>query len=160
MSVSATAAVNDVDIMFLQMGLTQIAEGERLATLAGERAGGAEIREIAGELRDQWKDESGTMQRWLLAWAAPVTADPSAGAHEGHGELHALRDSDFAELEAAQGADFDRTVVSLLLGNLHNGMETLRMESASGAYPPAKSLAAKMVETRQAQIQRLLRLAA
>lgn len=158
--IAASAAVNDVDVMFLQMGLTQIAEGSRLATLASERAGSAEVRAIGGELRDQWKTEGGTMQRWLLGWSKPVTADPSAGAHEGHGELHALRDSDFADLEAAQGAAFDRTVVSLLLGNLHNGMETLRMEAASGSYPPAKSLAATMVETRQGQIQRLLRLAA
>ncbi|BCY12320.1 DUF305 domain-containing protein [Actinoplanes sp. L3-i22] len=155
-----SAEVNDVDVMFLQMGITQITEGDRLAGLAVERAGNPEIKAIAGELRGQWKGESGTMERWLLGWSKPVSADPSAGVHAGHGELHALRESDFADLEATRGADFDRTVVSLLLGNLHNGMETLRMESASGSYPPAKSLAAKMVETRQAQIQRLLRLAA
>ncbi|MFI1988811.1 hypothetical protein [Actinoplanes sp. NPDC020271] len=39
-------------------------------------------------------------------------------------------------------------------------MEILRTESGSGACPPARSLATKMIETRQAQIQRLLRLAA
>jgi uncharacterized protein (DUF305 family) len=147
-------------VMFLQMGLTQIAEGDKLAGLAVERAGNPEIAAIAGELRGQWKDESATMQRWLIGWSKPVSADPSAGAHAGHGDLHALRESDFAEVEAMRGAEFDRTVVSLLLGNLHNGMETLRMESAAGSYPPAKSLATRMAGTRQAQIQRLLRLAA
>ncbi len=146
--------------MFLQMGLTQIAEGDRLAALASARAGNPGIRAIADELREQWKTESGTMERWLLGWAEPVTADPSAGAHAGHGDLHALRDTDFVALAATQGAEFDRTVVSLLLGNLHNGMETLRMESTSGAYPPARSLATTMIEHRQAQIQRFLRLAA
>jgi uncharacterized protein (DUF305 family) len=153
-------AVNEVDIMFLQMGLAQIAEGQELVTLASVRAGDPEIRAIADELHGQWASESGTMERWLLGWAKPVAADPSAGAHAGHGDLHALRDTDRRELAAARGADFDRTLISLLLGNLHNGMETLRMESGSGSYPPARNLATTMIETRQAQIQRLLRLAA
>ncbi|GIF03308.1 DUF305 domain-containing protein [Actinoplanes siamensis] len=156
----ASAAATDTDVMFLQMGLAQIAEGDRVAALAAERADNPEIRAIAGELRGQWKDESGTMRRWLLGWSASVTADPSAGAHAGHGDLHALRESDFAQLAAMRGADFDRTAVSLLLGNLHNGMETLRMESASGGYPPARNLATTMTATRQSQIQRLLQLAA
>ncbi|BCJ40237.1 hypothetical protein GCM10010168_30950 [Actinoplanes ianthinogenes] len=159
-AVDASAAVTEVDVMFLQMGLAQIAEGEKVAALAEQRAGNSDIRAVAAELREQWKTEGGTMQRWLLGWSQPVTADPSAGAHAGHGDLHALRPADFAELEAAQGADFDRTAVSLLLGNLHNGMETLRMEASAGGYPPAKSLAEQMVTTRQGQIQRLLKLAA
>jgi uncharacterized protein (DUF305 family) len=157
---AASAAVNDVDVMFLQMGLAQIAEGDKVAVLAAQRAGNSEIRAVAAELREQWRVESGTMQRWLLGWGEPVSADPSAGAHAGHGELHALRASDLAELEVAQGADFDRTAVSLLLGNLHNGMETLRMEASTGSYPPARGLAERMVTSRQSQIQKLLKLAA
>lgn len=159
-AIAPSAAINDVDVMFLQMGLTQIAEGRKLADRASARAGNPAIRAVADELRTQWTTESGTMERWLLGWSEPVTADPSAEAHAGHGDLHALRDSDFAELDAAQGADFDRTVVSLLLGNLHNTMETLRMEASTGAYPPARSLAEKMTTTRQTQIQTLLKLAA
>ncbi|WP_239082432.1 DUF305 domain-containing protein, partial [Actinoplanes teichomyceticus] len=156
----AAAAVNDVDVMFLQMGLTQISEGDRVAALAEQRATDPRIRGIATELRGQWRTERGMMRRWLLGWAEPVTADPSAGAHAGHGDLHALRASDLQQLAAARGADFDRTAVSLLLGSLHNGMATLRMEAAGGAYPPARSLAARMAVDRQSQIQRLLRLAA
>ncbi|MBB4744360.1 uncharacterized protein (DUF305 family) [Actinoplanes octamycinicus] len=157
---TASEAVNDVDVMFLQMGLAQLAEGEKVAALAEQRAGNAAIRALAAELRAQWKTESGTMERWLLGWSKPVTADPSAGAHAGHGELHALRPADLAELTAAQGADFDRMAVSLLLGNLHNGMETLRLEASSGAYPPARDLAAEMTTRRQSHIQQLLKLAA
>ncbi|GAA2688898.1 DUF305 domain-containing protein [Actinoplanes palleronii] len=152
--------INDVDVMFLQMGLAQIAEGDKVLTLAEQRAANPALRAIATELRGQWHSESGTMERWLLGWSKPVTVDPSAEAHAGHGDLHALRDADFGELAAAQGAGFDRTAVSLLLGTLHNGMETLLMESSGGAYPPAKDLATRMTVTRQAQIQRLLKIAA
>jgi uncharacterized protein (DUF305 family) len=151
-------AFNGTDVMFLQMGLAQIAEGDELAGLAGRRATDPRIRALAGELRGQWREESGTMTRWLLGWQQPLTADPSAGAHAGHGDLHMLRPADLAELRSA--TDFDRTAVSLLLGHLGNCVETSRMETAGGAYPPARGLAGTMTTRRQSQVQRLLTLAA
>ncbi|MFC7531069.1 DUF305 domain-containing protein [Actinoplanes sp. GCM10030250] len=152
-------AFNETDVMFLQMGLAQITEGEQVAQRAEQRAAGAEVRAVAAELREQWQTESGTMQRWLLGWERPMQADPSAGLHAGHGDLHSLREEDVAALDQAKGADFDRTAVALLLGNLHNSVETMRMESAGGAYPPARSLADQMAAARQQQIQRLLAVA-
>jgi uncharacterized protein (DUF305 family) len=100
------------------------------------------------------------MQRWLLGWQEPLTADPSEGAHAGHGDLHMMRPSDIGELRSATGKTFDRTAVSLLLGHLGNCVETSRMESAGGAYPPARALADRMTAERQSQIQQMLRLAA
>ncbi|MCU7727280.1 DUF305 domain-containing protein [Actinoplanes sp. KI2] len=159
-AVSATSPFNATDVMFLQMGLAQIAEGDQVAQLAAQRAGDARIRAVATELRTQWRDESGPMQRWLLGWQQPLAADPSAGAHAGHGALHALRAADLQDLRSASGSDFDRTAVSLLLGQLANCVETSRMEESGGAYPPARSLAATVTQRRQSQIQRLLTLAA
>ncbi|MEV6303626.1 DUF305 domain-containing protein [Actinoplanes sp. NPDC051861] len=152
-------AFNDTDVMFLQMGLAQITEGEQLAQRAQDRSTNAELKAVATELRQQWQTESGTMQRWLMGWERPLAADPSTGVHAGHGDLHALQPDDLTTLDAARGADFDRTAVALILGNLHNSVETMRMESAGGAYPPAKSLADQMAAARQKQIQRLLALA-
>ena len=62
-------AYNPTDVMFLQMGLAQIAEGEQIVALAEQRAGDPRLRTLAGELRIQWEDESGTMRRWLLGYA-------------------------------------------------------------------------------------------
>ncbi|KHD72251.1 hypothetical protein MB27_41805 [Actinoplanes utahensis] len=157
---AADAPHNDTDVMFLQMGLAQIAEGERLAGIAEAGAGNTEIRTIAAELRTQWSAEAATMRDWLRGWGRPEAADPSAGAHAGHGDLHALREEDFQGLSGHRGADFDRAAVALLLGNLHNGMETIRMEVAGGSYPRAVDLAERMRAARQKQIQRLLALAA
>jgi uncharacterized protein (DUF305 family) len=153
-------AFTATDVMFLQMALEQIDEGDRVAALAERRAVDPRIRALATELRGQWRDESGRMRRWLLGWQQPRTADPSAGAHAGHGELHLLRPPDIDELRATAGRAFDRTAVSLLLGHLGNCVETSRMESAGGAYPPARQLAGTMTRLRQGQIQRLLTVAA
>jgi hypothetical protein len=35
--------------------------------------------------------EAATMRRWLAGWQQPVSADPDAGAHAGHGQLHIHR---------------------------------------------------------------------
>ncbi|MBM2620208.1 DUF305 domain-containing protein [Actinoplanes sp. LDG1-06] len=145
--------------MFLQMALTQIDEGEPLATLTEERATDPALRTLATELRTQWREESGTMERWLLGWQQPLKADPSAGIHEGHGDLHSLRDADIAELRNSRTA-FDRTAVTLLLGHLGNCVETARMETAGGAYPPARTMGETVTARRQSQIQALLRMAA
>ncbi|MEU7904665.1 DUF305 domain-containing protein [Actinoplanes sp. NPDC049118] len=153
-------AFNSTDVMFLQMSLDYIGQGDPVVALAERRAGDPRVRALAIELRGQWQGESATMRRWLDGWQQSPSADPAAGAHAGHGDLHSLRPADLAELEAAKGADFDRTAVSLLLGHLHNCVEVTRMEATGGRYPPAKALAETMTRQRQQQIQRMLALAA
>ena len=153
-------AFNATDVMFLQMSLDYIRQGDQVVALAGQRATAPPVRALITELGGQWQSEAGTMQRWLTGWEQPPSADPAAGAHAGHGDLHSLRPADLAELAAARGPDFDRTAVSLLLGHLHNCVEVARMEATGGQYPPARALAETMTTQRQAQIQALLTLAA
>jgi uncharacterized protein (DUF305 family) len=146
------------DVMFAQMALAQNHDGSLVATLASTRSADPRIRTIASSLRDRWKTDSGTLQRWLLGWQQPLDA-PSA-THTGHGDLHALQPADLASLRAASGAAFDRTAVALLLAGLHNSVETTRMESAGGDYPPASQLATSMTTAYQEQIRALLIIAA
>jgi uncharacterized protein (DUF305 family) len=157
---AATTTPNATDVMFLQMALEQIREGDQVAATAERHATDTRIRTISTGLRAQWRDETGTMQRWLMGWEQPLTAPSEAGAHDGHGDLHVLRPEDIKELTATSKTEFDRTAVSLLLGNLHNAVETTRMKSASGGYPPARHLADTMTNERQAKIRDLLTLAA
>ena len=152
-------AYNATDVMFLQMSLEYVRQGEQVVTPAAQGATDPGVRALAAELRDQWRAEAQTMRGWLTEWRKPASADPHAGAHEGHGDVHSLRDSDIGELAAAKGADFDRTAVSMLLGHLHNCVEVARMEVTGGQYAPAKALAEQMTTARQGQIQRLLTLA-
>ncbi|MEV4641016.1 DUF305 domain-containing protein [Actinoplanes sp. NPDC049548] len=153
-------AYSGTDVMFLQMSVAYIDQGDQVVSAAARRAAGPQLRALAAELAGQWQSEGRIMRRWLAGWQQPPSADPDAGLHAGHGDLHSLRPSDIAELTAAKGEQFDRTAVSLLLGHLHNCVEVSRMEVTGGRYPPAKALAERMTATRQTQIQRLLALAA
>jgi uncharacterized protein (DUF305 family) len=158
--IDTVPAFNDADVMFLQMSLEYVRQGDRVAALAESRASTAALHALATDLRGQWRAESGTMQRWLLGWQRPLTADPSESVHAGHGGLQSLRPSDVAELAATPAADFDRTAMTLLVGHLHNCVEVTRMESAGGRYPPAMKLATEMTTARQDEIRQLLRLLA
>lgn len=151
---------NDTDVMFAQMSLEHIGQGDPVVALAERRAADPAVRELATELRAQWRAEAGTLTGRLNRWGRPLTADPDAGAHAGHGDLHSLRESDVAELAAAGGQTFDRTALSLLLGHLHNGVETARMETAGGRDPEMINLAAASIRLRQSQVQRMLTLLA
>jgi len=144
--------------MFAQMALAQNHDGSLVAELATARSSAPRIRTIAASLHSRWETDSGTLQRWLEGWQQPLTA-PS-GTHEGHGDLHALAPSSLGELRAASGPAFDRTAVALLLAALHNSVETTRMESAGGTYPPAEQLARSMTSDYQLQIRALLAIAA
>jgi uncharacterized protein (DUF305 family) len=153
-------AFNATDVMFLQMSLDYIGQGDQVLALAERRAADPRVRTLVIELRGQWRDESTTMRHWLDGWRQSPSANPDAGAHAGHGDLHSLRPADLAELAATKGADFDRTAVSLLLGHLHNCVEVTRMEATGGQYPPAKALAETMTTQRQGQIRQMLNLSA
>jgi uncharacterized protein (DUF305 family) len=158
--VTAGSSFGPTDVMFAQMALVQNHEGDQVAALAASRTGDQRVRTIAETLRARWTDDSGTLRRWLLGWQQPLTADPSAGLHAGHGDPHALQPDDLVSLRTARGAAFDRTAVALLLSGLHNSVETTRMESAGGTYPPARNLATMMTDTYLAQIRTLLGIAA
>ncbi|MFG1604483.1 DUF305 domain-containing protein [Actinoplanes sp. NPDC049265] len=153
-------ATNATDVMYAQMTVEHISQGRPVLDLAVDRGTAPELIAVATQLRDEWKTENTTLTGWLTGWGKPATADPNESVHAGHGALHALRPRDVDELRTAKDQDFDRTAVALLLGHLHNGMETARMEAGGGAYPPAVDLARTTTMKRQAEIQRLLTLAA
>jgi uncharacterized protein (DUF305 family) len=151
---------NATDVMFLRMALEQIHEGGQVAALAGQRADNVQVKAVALDLSERWRDETGTMRRWLLGWQQPPTAAETAGAHAGHGDPHVLGPSDLDGLRSLRGEAFDRTAVSLLLSILHNAVETTRMESVGGGYPPAVHLADTMTGELQGGVRKLLVVAA
>jgi uncharacterized protein (DUF305 family) len=150
---------NAADIMFLQMSVDSVRQGDPLARQA-LKAADPRVRGIARDVQEQWDGERRVMESWIAAWQVPASPAPDAGLHAGHGGMHSLRPEDLAELDRTTGPEFDRTAASLLLGHLHGTVEVARMETRDGAYPPARQVAQTIVTTRQNQIRELIALAA
>jgi uncharacterized protein (DUF305 family) len=147
---------NDTDVMFLQMSLEHIRQGADVVRMAKERGGTPELRELATTMDAEWAADADTMARWLTAWNESLAADPDAGVHKGHGDVHSLLPEHVAELRAATADTFDRTALSLLVGHLHNVVEVSRLETTTGQHPQVKAMAATITTTREAQIQKIL----
>jgi uncharacterized protein (DUF305 family) len=157
---AAAVGFNDTDVMFLQMSLEHIRQGDQVVELAERRATTAAVRDLAAAMDTEWAAEAGTMTRWLTGWNRPLAVDPASSVHAGHGDLHSLRPGDIEELRTVPAVDFDRTAMTMLIGHLHNSVEVARLEVAGGSYPPARDLAETMTTTRMAQIQTMLGLVA
>ncbi len=151
---------NDTDVMFAQMTLDHHRQGAEVVALAADRARRPEVRQLAAQMSEQWAAESATLTGWLTGWGAALRPDPDAGVHAGHGDLHSLRPADVEELTGADGAAFDTTALSLLLGHHHNGIEVARLEAAQGANPEVRQFAERLTGTRQGQVRQMLALLA
>ena len=84
--------------------------------------------------------------------------DENEGVHAGHGDLHSLRPADVEELTRADGAAFDTTALSLLLGHHHNTVAVARVQLSDGSDPEARRLAEEITRTRADEVQRMLTL--
>jgi uncharacterized protein (DUF305 family) len=156
----AAPAVSEGDVMFAQMSLAHIAQGTVVTRLIAGKATNKDLKNIAAGLDRQWAEQQGALTSWLMEWKRPLAPDPDPSAHAGHGDLHSLRPADMDELRRAKGADFDRTAGSVLTGHLNNFVETAHVEAGGGRYAPAISMAATMTTSYQAQVRKLLDLAA
>jgi uncharacterized protein (DUF305 family) len=152
---------NDTDVMFLQMAIPQHEQGIELAALAADRAGNADVRDLAAAVEATQTDELADMKSWLRDWDQPVSADPDPHAHAGHGGMHTTDPEVLATLRRTPaGPDFDRTFVNLFTGHQHGAVELARMEMRAGKYPGATALADRIIDSRTAEIRRLARLVA
>jgi uncharacterized protein (DUF305 family) len=159
-SVARTAQANAIDVMFVQMALEYHRQAAELVDLTARRGSTQHVRDLASTIRRRSDTEADAMARWLTARGRPLAADPHAGAHAGHGDLHSLRPADVAPLRAASGRDVDRLALSLLLGHHHNTVAIARMELAKGGDDEARRLAEEIVRTRTAEVRQLLALVA
>lgn len=162
-SPTATAdsgAHNATDVMFAQMMVAQYGPAAQLVDLAETRTRNEQVRMLAAAVNVTQADEANTVRRWLVDWSEPLTPAAQPDLHAGHGGLPTSADAEMEALRAASDADFDRTFLNLLIAHQHRAVEYARMELAGGAHPGALDLATRINQSRTAQIELMLKLAA
>jgi uncharacterized protein (DUF305 family) len=147
-----------VDVMFLQMTLSLHAQGLELTGLARQRAVNPAVRDLADELDTVQRKESETMTAWLTERSQPTTMNADPGAHAHHGGLHQTSPAEVEALKSTPDGDFDATFLNLMTGHLHNSVELAKTELEGGGNEEAKEMAARVRESRTAEISRLLAL--
>jgi uncharacterized protein (DUF305 family) len=150
-SESAGADFNDADVTFLQMMIPHHEQAVEMAALAQEQAADPEVIELADQIAAAQQPEIDEMTGLLEAWGEPVEM-------EGHGGMSMggmATEEQMTELQGAQGADFDRLFVDLMIAH-HEGAVTMAEEhQAEGQNADAAAIATAVIDAQTAEIATL-----
>lgn len=126
------------DVGFMTDMIHHHAQALTMARMAPTHGASGEIQVLAERIIVGQNDEIAIMQRWLREQGQPVP-DPAAGAPQGVHAMHMpgmLTPEQLAELDAAQGAEFDRLFLTYMIQH-HQGALTM-VEQLFGTYGAAQ----------------------
>ena len=146
----AASRYSAADVRFMRDMIPHHQQALEMAALVAKRTNSPGVVEAAGRIEASQRDEIAFMRQWLAA-RGEAAPDPQAhaGMHGAHGDAaHAAGASstmagmatpaEMAALAAAEGADFDRRFLQLMI-NHHAGALTMvekLLEQAGSAYDP------------------------
>ncbi|MEU0023574.1 DUF305 domain-containing protein [Streptomyces rochei] len=157
----APGAFNDADVSFAQMMIPHHEQALEMAKLADGRASDAEIKTLAADIEKAQDPEIQTMKSWLKAWGKPESAEESMpGMDHGSGGMGdsqmsgMMSDEDMKKLEAAKGTAFDRMFAEMMIEHHKGAITMAKDEQKNGRNATAKKLAADVVKTQSAEVEK------
>ncbi|MEH0938161.1 DUF305 domain-containing protein [Micromonospora psammae] len=154
-SPGASASFGDADVMFAQMMIPHHQQAVRMSELAESRAGDAEVRKLATQIKAAQAPEIATMTGWLTAWGRPVPSGGPSGGHlpgMDHGMPGMMSDADMAKLAAASGREFDRQFLTMMIAHHEGAITMAKQEIAGGANADAEAMAQQIVTAQRSEI--------
>ncbi|MBE1537828.1 DUF305 domain-containing protein [Actinomadura algeriensis] len=152
-SAAPSAAHNAQDVMFAQMMIPHHRQAVEMADLAATRAGSAEVKDLAVQIKDAQGPEIRKMTGWLRAWGEPESAGDM-----GHGMDGMMSGEQMADLEGLSGAAFDRAFLAMMIEHHEGAVTMARKERASGRSADATAMAAAIVRAQRAEIATMRKL--
>lgn len=155
MQPSSSTGAAAADAIFAQMMIPHHEQAVVMAELAETRASDPLIVELAAEIKGAQQPEIDLMTSWLEEWGVPVMSGMDAmGAHGGHGMSGMLTDEQLAELEASNGAEFDRLFAEYMIAH-HEGAIDMAQDVTVSDDPRVVKLANDIIEAQQAEIAQM-----
>lgn len=141
---------NDADVTFAQSMIPHHRQAVEMAALAADRAGSAEVKDLASRIQAAQGPEIETMTAWLEQWGE--TMDQSMQGMDMSG---GMSKEEMAQLEGASGAEFDRMFLEMMREHHRSAVEMAQTEVKEGQNADAVELARKIVEDQTAEIQEI-----
>ncbi len=129
-----------------------------MADLAPGRAGSPEVEKLAAEIKKAQDPEIRTLSGWLTAWGEEVPAEGAAMDHSSHGMDGMdgmMTDQEMRGLEDASGEAFDTAFLELMVKHHQGALAMAETERADGAFAPARKMAAQIITSQSAEIERM-----
>ncbi|PZT69591.1 DUF305 domain-containing protein [Streptomyces sp. SW4] len=158
---AADGAHNAQDVAFAQGMIPHHRQALEMARLAAGRSASAQVKDLASRIERAQDPEIRTMSGWLRAWGedVPPAASPSGphGSdhedHSGHSGMPGMMDAEeMAELGTAEGEEFDRLFLTLMVEHHEGAVEMATTQREKGRYGPAKAMAEDIVRAQKAEI--------
>jgi len=149
----------EADVRFMQDMIPHHHQALVMSRLVPERTNRNELIEVAERIETSQADEIEFMQDWLAERGEEVP-DPAAHAamHMSHEMAGMASPEQMAELEAADGAEFDRLFLTLMIEH-HEGaltmVEELLDEPGSAYEPVLFEFTADITSDQSAEIERM-----
>lgn len=142
------AEFSNMDVMFAQMMIPHHQQAVDMGTLAETRAKDPEVLALAAQIKLEQSPEIQEMQAWLERAKAGMDMEHDMDM----GGM--LSREDFAALESATGAEFDRLFVAGMIAH-HQGAVDMAKMVLNSSNKEAKSLGEAIVNSQTKQIVEL-----
>ncbi len=153
------ADFNMADVMFARMMYPHHAEAVDMADMVDGRSTNPDVIALAAEIRAAQQPEMDQMVTWLEEWGQPAPSDMGQMDGMDHGSGGGMMSTqDMDSLMSLSGAEFDREWLTMMIEHHEGAVEMAETEIADGSNPDAVSMARDIVETQNAEIERMKQL--
>ncbi|MEU5680755.1 DUF305 domain-containing protein [Streptomyces rochei] len=152
---------NAADVAFAKGMIPHHRQAVDMADLAPGRAGSPEVEKLAAEIKKAQDPEIRTLSGWLTAWGEEVPAEGAAMDHSSHGMDGMdgmdgmMTDQEMRGLRDASGEAFDTAFLELMVKHHEGALAMAETERADGAFAPARKMAAQIITSQSAEIERM-----
>jgi uncharacterized protein (DUF305 family) len=148
---------NDADVAFLQGMIPHHWQAAEMAALAGSRARNGDVKALAEQIKQVQAAEVTQLSGWLTEWNEPVPSASPPG-HSGHGGVPTMASAqDLADLEQAEGAEFDRMFLEMMISHHQGALQMAVIEQRQGQHAGAKELATRIEKAQGDEIEQMRR---
>lgn len=159
-AIPADADFNETDVAFAQGMIPHHSQAVEMAELATTNGASPEVAALAAEIQGAQQPEIDLMTQWLNDWDQPVpdTSMDMDGMHEMAGGMMMsgmVSSADMGRLRDAQGAEFDRLFLEFMVMHHEGAIQMAQQELDEGKNPEALQLAQTIIDTQQAEIDRM-----
>ncbi|MEU6314970.1 DUF305 domain-containing protein [Streptomyces sp. NPDC047014] len=148
---------NAADTAFAQGMIPHHRQAVEMADLAATRAGSADVRKLAEEIRKAQDPEIRTLSGWLTSWGEQVPAE-GAGDHSAHGAGGMMSGQEMEALKAASGPAFDTAFMELMIKHHEGAVAMATTERDQGSFPAARAMAEAIITSQSAEIAHMNKL--
>ncbi|MEV6214498.1 DUF305 domain-containing protein [Nocardia sp. NPDC051833] len=149
-SAAARTDFNDVDVTFLQMMYPHHAQAVDMAKMVPTHTQNAQLIALAAQVEKAQAPEMQQITTLLTSFGKP--APSASGGHDGHAMPGMMTDAQMTALQAAQGADFDRQWLEMMIAHHEGAVDMAQTELNGGVNPESRQLATAIVADQQAEI--------